>query len=1713
MAFSVALGGAWAPSAGAAEALAWVAPNRARVVAWGDGAGGPAVEVDPSSPVGLGAGEVLILPVEPGERLEIRGDVDGIGLGSGLGEAPDVITWMPLSPPGTPTSRAREVGVPAWSSARFVALRGPSAGATVAEVSVRVAARESAPLAWYRLDEDVAGWLEGRGGPPPAAPIEAAALLRWVTAARDALAYPAVGSRPSAPAAAWLVSRYLEESMRVRPLLEPYFVRRDIDVEGGREAEGLPAIERATAWRTAPARRGVASRITLRAPGADVVRIALRARALGAARAVVRVGGAVVRELAWRTAPRVADGSRWIGPQWIRVVLPIEAREVTVEVAEGEIAAAAIGYRQRVGVAEFFAARRDRAALLDRAVAGLPGEGGAGAVRVLAAADRAFAPAASNAAVARAGAPGTPAPVRTLLLSEAVRRAASPAEARARAADAFVGEGGVADPIGAPLLRAALERLAAVHADPVASSSSWAGWGAVAARRPGVDPDDHAALSALSEALGPVPDGRRPLAGPAAERFASERGEIAAAAPRARQAWAREAPWDALEAVSEGVPLWSSIEVPRDVVLPSPGDAGAPMGGERGSGQPGVPEGDPGGALCEVAGPQGLRWTVLDAPRAEIDVNAPPGAYARVLLRGLSTDAEPESSVIVDGVAVAVHAGAGVASVLAVAPGARAFERSAGSPPVLARVPREGKAPCAGLREITSWAWVNRAATFAVPDRERATVARVVVAPASVAVAAGARHAGPAHLFHVRVGGVTYPAWVRPGASGAIEVPVPRGARELRVEADAAALVRASARLHPAPSPPPRAVIPRTGGPNGPIEMLLETVRGATRGLRGAAAPARPMLHEQRATALELLGFQALAELDRGPPPPLDVLEAEGAPSTTFALPPGSPPVVPLGLLARVVPLPLPGDLAPLRAARAAHHAGDPRRGVEALAGPAAASSGADALLLALLAERAGVPGEASDAFTRIGLELGSGPALARAASLATDVAAADRKRVSTLRAYALSELAVQAGELPPGSLARLAPVIGWRAPPRADQTAGSAALEIRAKNDRDLPLRVRVRRALLDAPEGALLVTEGAYAQFHFRFDGGAGEAVVLDGACRALDPAETPCDLAVTLDGVPVECASAGVRGGGAGVRGGGAGVANGSVGALLGDLRAPIVDAGAPGAGALRCAVQVPRGSHRIEVRPPSDGALLAWVRATGADAPAPYPGRVMSTWQDIDPERPLELAFAGPTVVRLRARAAYECAGDAAPRGGAGEDPTCHPTLASAAAPAGALRFTVEALGKGGLGPRLGAPPDRPAAGAPRSEGTLALDATEDRTARRTGVSRAPFFWLGDEVEQRVAVLPEGPHILRVTSPAGRALLRVEIAVATGVPRPREELAPPPPDLEFPVVEWPRPAPRVGEDPDVGPLLLGAYAHLVDADLTEDELRTSTRFLELGVDAHRELLEARAWAGLAVFGRLRAATPSVGAEARLDTAGDSWIPAVAILGRAVLQPPGAGGRVSLGATWSIPVEELTLLPWASLALLAVDEGLADEPGADRDVFTPYAASHTTQASLGARLRMRPAVDAILAAGPSLRLSPLPSTLDRVDLRADLDLLAGRGLFPWIQIGWLTSLRPENETRSQAFVRHAVSGSVTFWSWLSGSSRVSLAGEGSILFDVPQSSLPAPRFGAGLLARYDWTGGRGLRDLPPRDTPFRDRLEEGSGVVGRERPAAEPTWEEAE
>jgi len=131
-----------------------------------------------------------------------------------------------------------------------------------------------------------------------------------------------------------------------------------------------------------------------------------------------------------------------------------------------------------------------------------------------------------------------------------------------------------------------------------------------------------------------------------------------------------------------------------------------------------------------------------------------------------------------------------------------------------------------------------------------------------------------------------------------------------------------------------------------------------------------------------------------------------------------------------------------------------------------------------------------------------------------------------------------------------------------------------------------------------------------------------------------------------------------------------------------------------------------------------------------------------------------------------------------------------------------------------------------------------------------------------------------------------------------------------------------------------------------------------------------------------------------------------------------------------------------------------------------------------------------------------------IDRADLEAQLHILAGRGLAPWVTLGAFTSLRPAGYERAETFVRTGATAQLTFWSWLMRGHRLHAGAEGRVLLDAPRENSPW-RLSGGIFVGYDLAGGRGLRDLPPRDAPFRARLEEGSGRVDRRKTSSDPTW----
>jgi hypothetical protein len=1575
----------------------WVAPGRARVAPFsiGTASTGAPQEADPSQPISLSPDKVLLVPIDPGDRLRITGPVAAIGLGSGVRDVPDVITWLPLPeeiPAANGKPAARLVDVPMWTAARFLVVRTDKP----AQIGLSAASLTRSAMGWYRLEEDVVARLREASAALPMTTIpEAGAGLRWAAAARAALS-----GAPVEATADWLTVRWLEDSFGARPLVEPYFLKRSITVSGGRDVADIPPDPDASPWRSAlGANRTDASpaRIVINAAGSDAVRLLVQARGIGAARARVRIGDFVVRELVWDVALRTADERRWTAANALRVPLTVGAQRVVVEAVTGEIAVAATGYRSRPATFDLIPRHRSREARLDALAAHPASTPAAVVLRLLGAVDRSASSRDAEAAVARALQPDVPPAVRALVLAEAVRWTKNSDEARRAAERAFEASRALPPASAAPILRAVLERLTAMHADALPPPRPWTAPLAVPAHE-----EDRGAIDALRAALSPPQDGRRPDAAPLAERYAWMHADLEEASTRARRAWVREAPWDTLDPLP-GSSIWNELIIPMDVA---------------------------GSTRCKITGNRGPRWTLLGEGKTTITVApAPsPATHARVLVLPMSLDPEPETSLLVDGVAAAAHTGAGLGTTIAVAPGVRVFERPAGAVPIVARIPREGDAPCASLREMSRWIRVEGRLTFAIPDPGRATVARVIV------YGEGALASKPRRL-RVIVGTRVHEAWVRDAATGAIEVPVPSDIHEISVETDEAILLRVSARMHPRPASAPR--IAAAGVPSSPeaVEALLARVREATREIESGSPAAADEGRKKRAAALEELGYGSLAALDRGDNPTLEAAEdLAPAPVQALALPPGSPAVVPFGMPARVPPLPLPDNTAPLGRARRAEAAGDAGLAIATLSeGGARTSTGADAFLLATLSERVGTGWIAAEILERIGLAHGSGAALARAAALSAERAAEEGDRARALRSFVLAQIAADSGDPASSAFARLSPAISWYAAARADSAAGTGLVDFRGGRE-PLPLGVRVRRALLGAPDDALLLAEGQHVEV--RIKQSKPSLVGVETICRALEPAAS-CQLTVDVDGVPTPCGAD-------------------------------------PAASRGQCTLAIPPGSHRVQIRGPKNRDILGAARLTTSGGFALEP-RVVSEWFDIDPARPLELTFAAPTVVRLQARG-----------------------------PAGEPRALTWSLTPG-LDRQTGP-----------SRGELVLDATADPAAHLVGADPRMRLPLGREAEKRIPILAGGSRLLRVESPGGRALVRVQLAVSVGLPRltraPVLLAAQPPPPQLPPDAPYAH-GPDVVDDPDPGPGTLSGYAQYSDLDLSDEDRLTGARQLEIGVIARREIVPLRAWTSASIFGRARFGAPSMGVATWFDLASDGFIPGFFARGRVVTQivPDGValGVRGVLGPLWNIPVaESFTLLPWAGAGIVHTDPILDGQDDADREIYTDYWDTHPYYGMLGLRAYVRPVVDGIVNFGISGRSTPDFAGLDRVDGELNLDVLAGRGYFPWINLGAFASYRPASAYRDESFVRTGFAAQLTFWSWLSRGHRLSASGQARLLFDIPKEDSPF-RVSWGIFLGYDFTGRRGLRDFAPREVTFRPRLEEGSGRMDRRQTSSDPTW----
>lgn len=1165
--WSVALFGA-APAARAEAPLGFDAPEGLVVLPW---PGEPsAAQLEPNTGSRwLEPGEVLLVPAEPGDVVHVataHGERPSLGLASGHGEWPDVITWDLDGP--------SPLRVPAWSTARFVAARVQKAGF----VSARVGELRGSALDWYSWDRSVGAWLRGSGERPALVEASTAArLVRWLEATRQSVPEPDRGELAELLQACWL-----DESARWRPLTGPYF-----------------ALERRLES-DAPRRLRAGERVELAEPGIDVVR--WRFQALGAARVLVREGNAAARVLSW-PATSLDTATR---PRSVRVVPPPGSGRVSFEVLEGELLVQQSAWARRAGASEVLGAPlRLRRELLERArgsrLAWVRRLAEARASRSLSSAELV--------GVAEAAPPGD---VRAWILLEAARSEPDVASAIAlaeRAAQA-------ARSLPAEIL--ALEQRWDIAPSPSAGRAMGAAepdaappssHGVTAAPGAGGSSHDELLATALRARQGRT-DGARPALGSTLERWAIERG-------------ADDDAWAALAG------YWRSV--PYRSVLPEPG---APTSVEYvplpaaacTASTPDTAEDDAG----ERAGDRFERWLLPEPGTTLVTAALPRQRFAKLWVRSLGITPAPEQSVTLGGLSVPVHAGAGLTSEIGLGAGAHPLIVPEGTAPFAIRLSDGVTAPCERLRRVRTWTELARGsrADFVLPAPGAASVARVTVATSP--------DFGPGitrHELAVRLGARRYVIWARGAASGAGELAVGAGDTALSLESEAALRARVDLRRAPdAPPAPPDAASDASaasaqsgtgassgvqGGPTQPdpaesapsapaagqreraeaaraeldaepeqgdLDRVLEGLRGLGRRLRAAdAEPERQALRVKRARLLDALGFTGLARRDAGREPE-SRRDAEWLPAEPRS-------VIPLNLAAKIPPLPLPAAADGLRERRR-------RLSLAGCGGALAApqptgtpglAMDAETLLVAHCAEQTGQVVLAAQGYEAIGAALPSGAALSRAVSLLADQSLIVQDPALALRARMLASRAAALGEDTGDLLARLDPALRWVVPTSYERALGFATVEL----DGPPPPTVgaRVRRALVDAPDAALLLEGERDVEIVAR----GPERLELEIGCEDLGG--SACEARVQIDLVPVPCA--------------------------------PVAS------GLSRCTVELAPDKHRVEVGLAS-ATGIGWVKATLAGQP--ISSRIAARWIEVQPRSPAELTVLGPTLVVVEARGA-------------------------------------------------------------------------------------------------------------------------------------------------------------------------------------------------------------------------------------------------------------------------------------------------------------------------------------------------------------------------------------------------------------------------------------------------------------------------------------------
>ncbi len=503
---------------------------------------------------------------------------------------------------------------------------------------------------------------------------------------------------------------------------------------------------------------------------------------------------------------------------------------------------------------------------------------------------------------------------------------------------------------------------------------------------------------------------------------------------------------------------------------------------------------------------------------------------------------------------------------------------------------------------------------------------------------------------------------------------------------------------------------------------------------------------------------------------------------------------------------------------------------------------------------------------------------------------------------------------------------------------------------------------------------------------------------------------------------------------------------------------------------------RGRHQVELlHAKQDAPALGLVRfvdpSVVGTASAPLSSQQPLTLLRSTPGTPVVMTVLGPGALRVQARALSPQAGRQV-------------LLSTVVVPSGE--------GTGGAGDGEG-PPVR-----------LGLPEDADPTVHNVTVP------VGRAGETWVLLTRKGPHQVRLESPEGEALVRVELGVAE------------PPDASggrwweqassgLEPLPWPALPPRLSLLPEGvapaqaprGPGMISAELAFRREEVEEGELvdRPLRSGMEVRLGLRRELVEERAWLRFQPEARY-----PVGQSTVFGATTGLYLKQLPMDLRLSLQGAFFTQSVESSLRWSARGRaavdryvrlspDLGLVPGLGLALETSHGGSAVDAGRyDQSVYWRYGEDHPRRLMPKLALRWQPFQDHVGTVGTFATTNADLGSLDHAGGQARWAALLGGPLRGTrAELGYELSYRLRDEHRSEGYLRHRVAGRLDWNVWVGSGSRLMLFAEDRVLMSDPFGLQNVFSLGA----RWDWTGGRGLRDITPPEEEFEELLDAGRSL----------------